>query len=298
MKRYIPLILVLCLLLSACASAFDTTISGEVKEKIIRSQIYGWDEQLGRERSEITADLMDYWEKRMDDQTNDIVYYYYGTFSDVIVWFAAQAKSEAMEFVLADSRFYFPASGKFWATKDDEQYSLEEAFEQGLLTAEDIALVAKRHESCNPAVLNADRPANTGDETGLSLFELNPEEAEAEAKRAHEAYWVSKNPNIDYAPYAVEFVRYENGKRVSGGEPYYGTFGDTVVWFSSGTADSIEDFNMAGSNFWYGSSCTFYACKDGTVYSMGEAYLLGYLNAADIAVIAQRHAEYTASFGG
>lgn len=80
----------------------------------------------------------------------------------------------------------------------------------------------------------------------------------------------------------------------NGGYIYYGTFNDCVVWFAAGNTHAITDFELAGSRFYFTSGCTFTVCRDGKLIQLQEAYEQGFISAEDIAIVAERHAEYHA----
>lgn len=76
---------------------------------------------------------------------------YYGTFDDCVVW-VAQLQTEAIvDFELAGSRFYNRNGISFFVCRNSELIMLEEAYEQGFISAEDIAIVAGRHWEYNEA---------------------------------------------------------------------------------------------------------------------------------------------------
>ena len=74
---------------------------------------------------------------------------YYGTFDDCVVW-VMQGQTEAIvDFELAGSRFYNRNGISFFVCRNGELIMLEEAYEQGFISAEDIAIVSKRHWEYN-----------------------------------------------------------------------------------------------------------------------------------------------------
>lgn len=76
---------------------------------------------------------------------------YYGTFDDCVVW-VMQGQTEAIvDFELAGSRFYNRNGISFFVCREGKLIMLEEAYEQGLISAEDIAIVADRHWEYNEA---------------------------------------------------------------------------------------------------------------------------------------------------
>ena len=78
-------------------------------------------------------------------------YLYYGTFDDCVVW-VMQGQTEAIvDFELAGSRFYNRNGISFFVCRNGELIMLEEAYAQGFISAEDIAIVAERHWEYNEA---------------------------------------------------------------------------------------------------------------------------------------------------
>ena len=78
-------------------------------------------------------------------------YLYYGTFDDCVVW-VSQGQTEAIvDFELAGSRFYNRNGISFFVCREGKLIMLEEAYEPGFISAEDIAIVANRHWEYNEA---------------------------------------------------------------------------------------------------------------------------------------------------
>ncbi|MBR4108955.1 MAG: hypothetical protein IKK41_01340 [Oscillospiraceae bacterium] len=78
-------------------------------------------------------------------------YLYYGTFDDCVVWVNPTTGQAITDFELAGLRFYYNTTISFFVCRNSELIMLEEAYEQGFISAEDVAIVADRHWEYNEA---------------------------------------------------------------------------------------------------------------------------------------------------
>ena len=162
MHRKITILLVFVLIigiLAGCGQKDDRTLSlyelefsdkaaEELKEAYKKQLI----ESTTYEVTDFTAEKA--WETVMPKQDNPKkrgYYIYYGTFEDCVVWVMQGAGGEIVDFELAGSRFYNPLSVDFYVCRKGQLIALEEAYEKGFISAEDIAIVADRHSEYNKA---------------------------------------------------------------------------------------------------------------------------------------------------
>lgn len=136
------------------------------------------------------------------------------------------------------------------------------------------------------------------DERTLSVFDLEfSDEAEEELEAAYKKNLI-EGASFELSADTVEKLwagaKPQRNYPRNGGYIYYGTFNDCVVWFGAGQTEAITDFELAGSRFYYHSGCTFTVCRDGKLIQLQEAYEQGFISAEDVAIVAERHAEYHA----
>ncbi len=162
MRRKITFLILLVLIIGSfggCMRKDDRTVSLyelEFSDKAVKELKEAYTTQL-RERAlfeitDFTAEKA--WEVVMPKQGNlegRGCYLYYGTFNDCVVWVVQGAGDEIVDFELAGSRFYNPLSVDFLVCRNSKLIMLEEAYEQGFISAEDIAIVADRHCEYNEA---------------------------------------------------------------------------------------------------------------------------------------------------
>ncbi len=262
---------------------FDTSITGQVKEAIETAYLDYYSDSLGFPVKQLDSIMS------LDSTQDGTVYLYYGTFNDTVVWFTGgpivdDDSASTYHYPLLGHSVYYPTRAGFWATKDGQYYFLEDAYELGYLTDADIDLIVKRHEMANHALMNTSRPTSALEDAATPMKDLiiDPEKAEHIAQAQYEQ-WKKQ--------YGTE-----PGRKLTFGqsiyeEIYYGTFGETTVWFSLATSDAEENYTVAGHPFYCVKGFNIMAYNDGIFYSMEEAYLRGILSVADIAIISQRHAE-------
>ena len=162
MRRKTTFLILLVLIIGSfggCMRKDDRTVSLyelEFSDKAVKELKVAYKKQL-RERAsfeitDFTAEKA--WEVVMPKQGNlegRGYYLYYGTFDDCVVWVVQGAGYEVVDFELAGSRFYNPLSVDFFVCRNGELIMLEEAYAQGFISAEDIAIVADRHWEYNEA---------------------------------------------------------------------------------------------------------------------------------------------------
>lgn len=164
MKRWTAIFVIFLLLslLVACAqpapaaderelSVFELTISDEMKQKI-QNAYYDWYEEthgFAARRAEWN------WEDTTDGRFSFEGYRYYGTFDACTVWFVGGTADMVWDVTVAGSEFSHSAAGNLFAYRNGKHYTLEQAYALGYISAEDVAIVAQRHEAFNQAIHEA-----------------------------------------------------------------------------------------------------------------------------------------------
>lgn len=130
------------------------------------------------------------------------------------------------------------------------------------------------------------------DDRELSVFALTcSEELQDAIETAYYEWQVEKHgDNADKHIYEWIWTDFPSG--VHGGYRYYGTFDDCVVWCATGIATVITEYTVADSTFYYHNSASFFAYCKGKHYKLREAYEKNLISKEDVAIAAQRHAEY------
>lgn len=108
---------------------------------------------LGEEES--LAALEKSWEAvkpLQNDNPNPFSYRYYGTFGDCVVWFIQGELQSEVRFELAGSEFWNSVTCDFYICREGELITLQEAYENGYISAEDVAIVAARHAEYNEKI--------------------------------------------------------------------------------------------------------------------------------------------------
>ena len=151
----IVIALICCIAVAVCfltdpaetPDVFDLTLADQEKDALVETY-YTWrSTQQGVYYKLAWADFSDTAEKGPTYSG----YRYYGTFGDCIVWFRGDVKGTATEVKIADSTFKHPCNADYYVNKDNTLYTLQQAYEQGLISAADVAAVAKNHADYNAA---------------------------------------------------------------------------------------------------------------------------------------------------
>lgn len=195
----------------------------------------------------------------------------YGQFNDCQIWLADCENGEDAEFELAGSKFKHKTGAVIYVRKNKQNYTLQQAYENGWLTKDDIGAVAKLHN-----------------ERELTFFELVlSEKVKADIQNAlndwERELYAKHNVNIPLTQLNWGDLQY--------GPIYYGTFGDCAAWAAIGNATVVSDFTLAGSSFKNSTAASFYICREKKHYTLQEAYEQDLITAEDIAIIAERHVE-------
>lgn len=126
---------------------FELTLSDGEKDTVIKSY-YAW----RKSQQGIYYELS--WEDFSDTEEKGRTYSgyrYYGTYGDCVVWFRGGVSGAATETKIADSTFSHPCGADYYVTKANTLYTLQEAYEQKMISAKNVAAVAKHHADYNAA---------------------------------------------------------------------------------------------------------------------------------------------------
>lgn len=163
MKRWIAAVGIFILLLSLAActrkeyavenerelSVAELTLSEEMKEKIQTAYYEEHPRKYGQPDEWFWRDLKDPAPRYYDG------YRYYGTFEDCVVWFVGSTADMYWQITVAGSVFSHSEWGNLIVYRDGKNYQLSEAYALGYISAEDVAIVAQRHEAFNQAIHEA-----------------------------------------------------------------------------------------------------------------------------------------------
>ena len=123
-KYYIAILLLLCGVLIALGIKADSfKFPKAVKAEIEEAWLFAYKEDIN----------LDYYE-------------YYGTYNGAIVFFGAGELAQMWNISVAGVEFEWTSSANIWVYKDGRFYSLEDAYEDGLLTERNIKSISRRHE--------------------------------------------------------------------------------------------------------------------------------------------------------
>lgn len=200
----------------------------------------------------------------------------YGTFRCCQVWLADSQKGDAGQYELAESVFDIKTGAVIYVRKDGANSTLQQAYEKGWLTKEDVAQIGKLHN-----------------ERELTYFELViSDELKTNIQKAYNEWEKGTSWYQDYfqqngVKYPLTKLEWDQDR----GTSYFGTFGDCAAWATFGDAEVLTNFTLAGSRFEHPTAAAFHIYRNGKHYTLQEAYDQKLICAEDIAIIAERHAE-------
>lgn len=223
---------------------------------------------------------------------------YYGTFDGCTVWCALGNADVVTDLVLAGSTFFYPQSAMFYVYRNGKHDTLQNAYNQGFLSAEDIAIASRRHKECEYAIWE-DYSNFIPDDRHLSVFDLTL--SDTMKMKAEYSYWewywpiFGENYNKQFLWADTAGAADENTVSCR----YYGTFGKCFVWYSEEEPDLTAEFTIDSVVFQGASHENFHVYMDGEHYALKDAYQRKcLLSADDIALVAQRHTEYNSALYG
>lgn len=129
-------------------SVFELTYSQELRDEVLEAQSRWKIEQYGYDDNEIP------WEFNTNVPGSLVSsgYRYYGTFDDCIVWFIGGDVDGFTEFYLGEAYFHHYKGARFYVCRNGVHMTLQEAYEQSLISDADVAIVAERHKAYNDEV--------------------------------------------------------------------------------------------------------------------------------------------------
>mgnify|MGYP003293600484 CR=1 FL=1 len=219
-------------------------------------------------------------------------YRYYGTFDDCVIWCTEGTATVVTELNIGGSYFQ-GQSANFNVLYQGKHYSLLYAYEHGLITPEDAAIILKRHIDYRNQVFNPFPYYPLSDDRDLSVFELSiSDDMKMEAEYSfRQWYWPIFGESYD-----KEFIWDATAAENTLSCRYYGTFGKCIVWYAEEEPNLAKNFNIDQIQFQGASSANFHIYMDGEHITFEDAYYKEcLLSEEDISLIAQRHAEYNDS---
>ena len=195
---------------------------------------------------------------------------YYGTFGGAVVVMmdGFDHSDVCVDAVVADSVIHYGDSNTIQVWKNGVFYELNEAYERGLLTKNDVERIAVWHNH-NTFLTKEDIRRATALLTSPDAV-TRREIEDAFAQKNHSVKWPSADTNWC-------------------GTLCYGQFGSVMVLFEAGMFDWIETKTIAGVEFNYGSSFDLWGYHNGNLYTLQEAYDKGYITKEQVAEAAENH---------
>ncbi len=195
---------------------------------------------------------------------------FYGVFNGAVaVMMGGFAHADVcLDGVVADSVIHYGDSNTIQVWKAGVFYELDEAYEGGLLTKNDVELIALWH--------NHNTFLTKEDIRRATALLISPDAAtrreieEAFARQNHPVTWPSADTNWY-------------------GTRCYGQFGSVTVLFEAGMLTWIETKTIAGVEFTYSSSFGLWGYYNGSLYTLQEAYDNGYITKEQVAEAAANH---------
>lgn len=221
-------------------------------------------------------------------------YICYGVFNGCIVYFGINQLTAESCIIVANCKFAYPTGFGIKVCKDGTLYMLDEAYEKGFVSENDIELAAERHKAVTDFLYGDgvhDRLIKIGG-SGLEEITLDDvmfldgtepitEEELAEINSLFEKKY-SRKPAWSKIGDALKLTR------------YYGKLNGRPVIFdaSASEQDTITHLEIAGSVISYGSSFRLLVLVDGELLTLENAYETGKVSKDDVATVAKRHKEF------
>ena len=187
---------------------------------------------------------------------------YSGTYNDCVIVMTdvrGVDYTTAIETVEIDGvTFTYGSGNKDVAWKDGRFYSLSEAYEKGFISRQDLLAIKYYH-----------------DKNGTNKY--LSEEDERRIKQAYFDYYLSDDENA-----SIFYVGVVN---------YYGSFdgSEAVILSYSYTTDVIMEETVCGKKFIYNSDDKILLLRDGSFYSLQEAFDRGYVTEENVVAIWNGH---------
>ncbi len=249
----------------------DTTVSEPIAELKAPT-----DQLLGR----IESDYYAYNKKSNYNADFYNVERYYGEYNgSVAIMFRVPIAGMVVrrDVKVAESVFRYSTPIDIIIWKNGKFFSLEEAYNQGVLTKKEIASIAEIHKESK--YINFNRYNVPEEDSDKNKWNPEPPTEGLLVQIAK-----------DFCEYHVE--KYNFDPEIHGGfyvAKYYGTYNNTVPVILEGTGISyatvITTETVAGYTFTYPCSNTMWVWNNGSFYSLQEAYDKGLLTKEDIAEI-------------
>jgi len=195
---------------------------------------------------------------------------YYGTFNGaVVVMMDGFCYDQVcLDAVVADSVIHYGDSNTIQVWKNGVFYELNEAYERGLLTKNDVKMIAVWH--------NHNTFLTKEDIRRATALLTSPD---AVTRREIEDAFARQNRSVQWPSADTNWY----------GTRCYGQFGSVTVLFEAGMLAWIETKTIAGVEFTYSSSFGLWGYYNGSLYTLQEAYDNGYITKEQVAEAAANH---------
>lgn len=229
------------------------------------------------------------------DPSRAVIEEYYGKYSGCEVFLSMYSGGEEAldNYFAAGYEMIFPCLGySVYVHRDGNIWELDAAYEEGIVSEEDVAKIAEKHNGVPTE--KASTPSSDAErDMGWRAVERSRREELAELRREFVEFIRETKP--EYA---------ELEPREVGFEAYYGEFDGRQAFLplykmnKTGYAAMGEYITIAGYEMYFPClGYEIYVYEDGEFYELAEAYENGHIGEADVAVIAeQNRARYFFAF--
>ena len=193
---------------------------------------------------------------------------YYGTYNGYIIIFAKSNATAIGEMNIAGKLFLCSNLFHIYAYRDGELYKLQDVYNDGLLSDENIAEIYEIHKRFE-----------FRDRRWWHPSEISFPEEMLEGLQKN-GFLIESLDEISCEIDPLSKTR------------YYGMYHEYIILFSAGEMRVNTEITVAGETFFHGDCFNIYAYKDGELYTLQEAYEKGILNEEDIKDIAEYHRQF------
>ncbi len=200
----------------------------------------------------------------------------YGKFDECIVIFSPTMLTVVSSETIADEVFSYGSSFALYGYHDGVFYSLEEAYEKGFITKDEVAIAAERHRTIG--WYNGLRACYEKATAALRLPEEDTRQNIIEAfdDKDSSIAWLNLDNEEQFASLHLRS---------------YGDFNGYTVLLMTLQSEDKNTQIVADSSFESQMGFSLWAYYEETLYSLEEAYEKGFISQHDIGVAAARHNE-------
>lgn len=207
----------------------------------------------------------------------------YGTYGECVVLFEATQLPIFSKVTVAGHAFSMPTSFTLAVFYDNQLIDLADAYEEGLLTEEQIAQIVSIHQKSQFYVNQNQHAIPPAQQESFVLLEPPSEAVVKEINSAlQEKFSITREP---------KWFNGDKGKCVR----YYGTYGDCVVIFTSDYDPMFDEERIIGAGgyvFYHGRQFSIEVFHNGELIFLPDAYENGLLSEEQLAEIAVYHANF------